>query len=71
MLAGTWTLVAADRRLRDGSVIRDYGTAPQGLLMIDDAGRYALQIFSAERPDFLAGDKAKSTAAEMRAAVLG
>ncbi|MBV2149848.1 lipocalin-like domain-containing protein [Sphingobium sp. AS12] len=70
-LAGTWTLVAADRRLPDGSVTRDYGAAPQGRLMIDDAGRYALQIFRAERPDFAAGDKGKGTDAEMRAAVMG
>jgi hypothetical protein len=70
-LAGTWTLVAADRRSRDGPVTRDYGAAPQGRLMIDDAGQYALQIFSAERPNFAAGDKAKGTDAEMRAAVMG
>jgi hypothetical protein len=70
-LAGTWTLVAADRRLPDGSVTRDYGAAPQGRLMIDDAGRYALQIFRAERPNFAAADKAGGTDAEMRAAVMG
>ena len=70
-LAGTWTLVAADRRLPDGSVTRDYGAAPQGRLMIDDAGRYALQIFRAERPNFAAADKAGGTDAEIRAAVIG
>lgn len=70
-LAGTWTLVAADRRLPDGSVTRDYGAAPKGRLMIDEVGRYALQIFRAERPDFAAGDKVRGTPSEMRAAVLG
>lgn len=70
-LAGTWTLVAADRRMPDGSVVHDYGAAPQGRLMIDEAGRYALQIFSAERSNFAAGDKAAGTDAEMRTAVLG
>ncbi|WP_206340804.1 lipocalin-like domain-containing protein [Marinicauda algicola] len=70
-LVGTWALVAADRRMSDGSVTRDYDAAPQGRLMIDDAGRYALQIFSAERPNFAAGDKAGGTDAEMRAAVIG
>ena len=70
-LAGTWTLVAADRRTPDGSVKHDYGTAPKGRLMIDDAGRYAVQIFSAERPNFAGGDKAVGTDAEMRAAVMG
>lgn len=70
-LAGAWTLVAADRRLPDGSVERDYGAAPQGRLMIDGAGRYSLQIFKSERADFAAGDKALGTADEMRDAVLG
>ena len=70
-LAGSWTLVAADRQLPDGSVERDYGAAPRGRLMIDEVGRYALQIFRAERPNFVAGSKAGGTDAEMRAAVLG
>jgi len=70
-LAGTWTLSAADRRLPDGSLSRDYGAAPRGRLMIDDMGRYALQIFRLERPDFVGGDKAAGTDAEMRAAVMG
>jgi len=70
-LAGTWTLAAADRRMPDGSVAHDYGQTPQGRLMIDEAGRYALQIFSVERPNFAAGDKAGGTDAEMRAAVMG
>jgi membrane protease YdiL (CAAX protease family) len=37
-LAGSWTLVAADRQLPDGSVERDYGAAPRGRLMIDEVG---------------------------------
>jgi hypothetical protein len=55
----------------DGSVTRDYGATPTGRLMIDDAGRYALQIFSAERPNFTSGDKGTGADAEMRAAVMG
>ena len=70
-LAGTWMLVAADRRMPDGSVTRDYGGAPKGRLMIDEARRYAVQIFSAERPNFAAGDKAGGSDVEMRAAVMG
>ncbi|WP_394840686.1 lipocalin-like domain-containing protein [Pendulispora brunnea] len=70
-LAGTWTLVAADRRMPDGSVVHDYGAAPDGRLMIDEAGRYALQIFSTDRSNFVAKDKAGGTDAEMRAAVVG
>ena len=70
-LSGTWALVAADKELPDGTVVRDYGEAPTGRLMIDDAGRYSLQIFRSERPAFAAGDKGLGTEGEMRAAVLG
>lgn len=45
-LAGTWTLVAADKELSDGTRARDYGTAPTGMLMIDAECRYSLQISS-------------------------
>ena len=57
-LAGTWTLVAADVLHADGTRTRDYGAAPKGLLMIDAQGRYTLQIFKAERPRFVSGEKA-------------
>jgi hypothetical protein len=70
-LAGTWTLVAADKELPDGRRAPDYGTAPTGLLSIDAKGRYSLQIFKRERPLFASGDKPTGTAAEFREAVLG
>jgi hypothetical protein len=44
-LAGTWTLVAADRLLPDGTREHDYGDAPSGLMMIDTEGRYTVQIY--------------------------
>lgn len=70
-LAGTWTLVAADVQHPDGSRESDYGAHPKGLLLIDKRGNYSLQIFKADRPRFHAGDKAKGTAAEYKAAVMG
>jgi hypothetical protein len=70
-LAGTWTLVAADKELPDGRRVADYGTAPAGLLSIDSRGRYSLQIFKRERPFFASGDKPTGTAVEFREAVLG
>jgi hypothetical protein len=71
VLAGTWTLVAADVIRADGKQERDYGAAPTGIMMIDREGRYSLQIYKAERPRFAAGDKAAGTDAEFKAAVLG
>jgi len=70
-LAGTWTLVAADVIRPDGSRGPDYGASPQGLLIVDGNGRYALQIYKSERPRFQSGDKLKGTAAEYEAAIVG
>lgn len=70
-LVGTWTLAAADVIHPDGTRERDYGAAPKGLLMVDARGRYSLQIFKAERPRFVSGDRANGTPAEYEAAVLG
>jgi len=70
-LTGTWTLVYADVIRPDGSLGHDYGASPNGLLMIDDHGNYSQQIYDAARPKFAAGDKAKATADEYRAAIVG
>ncbi|MFT3706425.1 MAG: lipocalin-like domain-containing protein [Archangium sp.] len=70
-LEGTWTLVAADVTHADGSRGRDYGESPKGLLVIDAAGRYSLQIYKSERPKFAAGEKAKGTPVEFQSAVMG
>ena len=48
-----------------------YGERPEGLLVLDADGRYSLEIFSADRPRFAAGDKAKGTPEEYRAAAQG
>jgi len=70
-LAGTWTLVAADQLLPDGTRVRDYGEAPAGLMMIDRQGRYSVQIYRSDRPRFTGGDKKSGTPAEFEAAVFG
>jgi hypothetical protein len=70
-LAGTWTLVAADVLHPDGSRSHDYGDAPKGLLLIDRKGHYSLQLYRADRPRFANPDKARATAQEYRAAVMG
>ena len=70
-LAGTWTLTAADRLKPDGSRARDYGQHPKGRLIIDDQGRYSLQIFDGDRPRIASGDKATATPEELAGAVVG
>lgn len=70
-LAGSWTLGAADLLKKDGSVVRDYGEAPKGRLIIDVAGRYSLQIFKSERERFATADKQAGTDAQFKSAVVG
>ena len=70
-LVGTWILVRVDNALPDGTRTPLYGESPQGLLMFDAQGRYALQILREGRPRFAANDKSKGTPEENQAAVQG
>lgn len=70
-LAGTYILVSVDNIGKDGSRVHLYGDNPQGLLMLDNAGNYSLQIMSPNRQKFAAADKAKGTDDENRSAVKG
>lgn len=69
-LVGTWTLVRCDNVYPDGHRVELYGPHPQGLWMIDAKGRYLMHIARAQRTPFAAGDKAKGTPEEYRAASL-
>ena len=72
-LAGTWELLRAEIAQPDGAVKVDpnYGPRAKGLLIVDCEGRYSLQVFRPDRPKFAAGDKARGTPEEYRAALLG
>src|SRR5579864_5547468 len=70
-LEGSWIMDSAYEIRADGSRTTNYGEHPKGLLIIDHAGRYNLQIFKAGRPLFVSGDKAHGTAKEYSAASLG
>lgn len=51
-LVGAWEMIGAYREHRDGSRSDDYGANPRGTLTVGSDGRYALQIYHAERPPF-------------------
>lgn len=72
-LAGTWELERAEVALPDGKVVVDpnYGPEAKGLLIVDRTGRYSLQVFRPDRPKFASGDKARGTADEYMAAMMG
>lgn len=70
-LRGTWVMDSAYEIRADGSRITTYGEHPDGLMMVDDAGRYSVQIFRPDRHDFKSGDKSNADADEYREAVIG
>ena len=70
-LMGTWVMDSAYEIHADGSRTTNYGAHPAGLMMVDRAGRYSIQIFRPDRPRFASGDKTKGEADEYRSAVLG
>ena len=69
-LAGTWVLEAADTLRPDGVRVQGYGLKPQGRLIIDVNGDYALEIYRSDSVRFASGDKARGTPAEYQAAVM-
>ena len=70
-LEGSWIMEAAYEVDPDGTRRTNYGPRPAGLLTVDAAGRYSLQIFKVDRPPFASGDKARGTPDEYRQAVVG
>ena len=60
-LVGSWSLVAVDNVLSDGSHVHIYGDNPQGMLMFDARGHYTLEIMRSGRPTFAANDRTKGT----------
>ncbi|HXI87498.1 MAG TPA: lipocalin-like domain-containing protein [Parvularculaceae bacterium] len=70
-LEGTWVMDAAYEVRADGARTNDFGEHPEGLLIVDHAGRYSLQVFKVGRPPFASGDRSKGTPEEYRAALVG
>ena len=70
-LAGTWVMDSAYEIRADGTRTTNYGEHPSGLMMVDPAGHYSIQIFRPGRPNFVSGDKARGEPGEYRSAVLG
>lgn len=70
-LQGSWVMDSAYEIYPDGKRTTNYGEHPKGLLTVDRAGRYNMQIFKIGRPAFASGDKARGTPEEYRAAVVG
>jgi len=70
-LQGSWRMEEAYERHADGSLTHSYGLHPQGLMMVDAAGHYSVQIFRPDRAPFRSGDKTAGEPAEYRDAAIG
>jgi hypothetical protein len=70
-LGGTWTMVAAYEIRPDGTRTTTYGEHPDGLMIVDRAGRYSIQIFRPDRAPFKGGAKSRAEPQELREAVIG
>ena len=70
-LSGTWVMEQAYEISANGTRTTNYGEHPSGLMMIDAAGRYSIQIFRPGRPNFASGVKTEGKPEEFREAVLG
>ena len=68
---GTWSLVAVENINPDSSKTLPYGESPQGLLVFEPNGDYAIQILKAVRRKIAANDKNKATPEENAALVQG
>lgn len=70
-LTGVWSLVSVENTGADGSKTFPYGGQPQGMLVFEPDGDYAIQILKEGRPKVMANDKNKATPEENAALVQG
>ena len=70
-LVGTWTYVSVDTVRPDGSREPMYGLHPQGLVIFDSNGRYALVNARSDLAKFASNNRNQGTAEENKAVVQG
>lgn len=66
---GSWSLVSITNIYQDGTKVLPYGEQPNGLLIFDEYGNYAIQIAKKDRPLIASGNKNTSTPEENAAIV--
>jgi len=68
---GSWSLISINNIYQDGTKVQPYGKNPEGLLIFDEDGNYAIQILKENRPLIVSGNKNTSTPEENAAIVKG
>lgn len=67
-LIGAWTLVSADNVAPDGAKRQLFGPKPNGILILEASGRYALVQTRPDRPKFKGNNRLQGTPEEIKAA---
>jgi lipocalin-like protein len=70
-ILGAWTYVAVDTVRPDGSRTPMYGPDPQGMVIFDASGHYALVNARADQPKFASNNRLDGTPEEYKAIVQG
>jgi hypothetical protein len=70
-IAGSWSYVSVDTVGQDGSRVPMYGPNPQGLVIFDGNGHYALVNARAGQPKFASNNRMDGTAEEYKAVEQG
>ncbi len=70
-LVGAWTILIADAVSQDGTRVPNFGPNPNGTVIFDATGRYALELTRSNLPKFASNNRTKGTADENRAVVQG
>jgi hypothetical protein len=65
-IAGAWTYVAVDTVRPDGSRVSMYGPNPQGLVIFDGNGHYALVNARADQPKIASNNRMQATPEEYK-----
>ena len=68
---GTWTLLAFEFRLSDGTVTYPMGKEATGMIIYDANGHMSVQMMRKDRPSFASGDQQKGTPEEIKTALEG
>src|SRR5436190_17459325 len=70
-LVGTWTLVSAAQKTKEGVTSDRWGPNPRGRAIFEANGRYSFMIFRSDVPKFASSNMNQVTAEESKAAIQG
>jgi Lipocalin-like domain len=69
-LVGTWAIASVTAEQGE-TTVEPYGADPEGILMLDETGRYALVLLRPDLPTFASNNRTSGTQEENKAVVQG